>query len=35
VKTSGINQWVSVRGKDRRNPVSQHIQVGPGYIPLP
>ena len=35
VKISGIDQWVSVCGKDRRNPVPQHIHVGPGYISIP
>jgi heme-degrading monooxygenase HmoA len=30
-----IEQWVSVRGADRRNPVLLHIHRGPGYISHP
>jgi hypothetical protein len=35
VKIGGIDQWVSVRGKDRRNPVVLQIHGGPGYISIP
>ena len=35
VKIGGIDQWVSVRGKDRRNPVLLHIHGGPGYVSIP
>jgi hypothetical protein len=29
VKIGGIDQWVSIRGTDRRNPVLLHIHGGP------
>ncbi|HZZ68298.1 MAG TPA: alpha/beta hydrolase [Phenylobacterium sp.] len=35
VRIGGIEQWVSVRGADRRNPVLLHIHGGPGYISIP
>lgn len=35
VRIGGIDQWVSVRGKDRRNPVLLHIHGGPGYVSIP
>jgi proline iminopeptidase len=35
VRIGGIDQWVSVRGTDRRNPVLIHIHGGPGYISIP
>src|SRR5258705_743680 len=35
VRIGGIDQWVSVRGTDRRNPVLLHIHGGPGYISIP
>src|ERR1700727_1857680 len=35
VKIGGIDQWVSVRGNDRGNPVLLHIHGGPGYISIP
>jgi proline iminopeptidase len=30
VRIGGIEQWVSVRGADRNNPVLLHIHGGPG-----
>ena len=35
VRIGGIEQWVSVRGADRRNPVLLHVHGGPGYISIP
>src|SRR6266853_445316 len=35
VRIGGIDQWVSIRGTDRRNPVLLHIHGGPGYISIP
>lgn len=35
VKIGDIEQWVSVRGADRRNPVLLHIHGGPGYVSIP
>jgi hypothetical protein len=35
VHIGGIDQWVSIRGADRRNPVLLHIHGGPGYVSLP
>lgn len=35
VRIGGIDQWVSVRGADRGNPVLLHIHGGPGYISMP
>jgi proline iminopeptidase len=35
VHIGGIDQWVSIRGTDRRNPVLLHIHGGPGYISIP
>jgi proline iminopeptidase len=35
VRIGGIDQWVSVRGNDRSNPVLLHIHGGPGYISIP
>ena len=32
---SGIDQWVSIRGTDRRNPVLLYIHGGPGYVSIP
>jgi pimeloyl-ACP methyl ester carboxylesterase len=34
VRLGGIDQWASIRGADRRNPVL-HIHGGPGYISIP
>ena len=35
VRIGGIEQWVSIRGADRRNPVLLHIHGGPGYVSIP
>jgi len=35
VRIGGINQWVSIRGTDRRNPVVLYIHGGPGYVSIP
>jgi len=35
LRIGGIEQWVSVRGTDRRNPVLLYIHGGPGYVSLP
>ena len=35
LRIGGIDQWVSVRGADRKNPVLLHIHGGPGYISIP
>lgn len=35
VRIGGIDQWVSVRGDDRRNPVLLYIHGGPGYVSIP
>ncbi|MCU1262789.1 MAG: alpha/beta fold family hydrolase [Bryobacterales bacterium] len=35
VKIGGIDQWVSIRGTDKRNPVLLLIHGGPGYISMP
>lgn len=35
VRIGGIDQWVSVRGADRRNPVLLYIHGGPGYVSIP
>ncbi|WP_030201021.1 alpha/beta fold hydrolase [Streptomyces sp. NRRL S-87] len=35
VRIGGIDQWVSVRGEDRRNPVLLEIHGGPGASNLP
>jgi len=35
VRIGGIDQWVSIRGTDRRNPVLLLIHGGPGYISMP
>jgi proline iminopeptidase len=35
VRIGGIDQWVSIRGVDRRNPVLLHIHGGPGYVSIP
>lgn len=35
VRIGGIDQWVSIRGMDRRNPVLLMIHGGPGYVSMP
>jgi pimeloyl-ACP methyl ester carboxylesterase len=35
VHIGGIDQWVSVRGTDRTNPVLLYIHGGPGYVSIP
>lgn len=35
VRIGGIDQWVSMRGTDRRNPVLLYIHGGPGYVSIP
>jgi pimeloyl-ACP methyl ester carboxylesterase len=35
VRIGGIEQWVSVRGADKRNPVLLFLHGGPGYVSIP
>jgi proline iminopeptidase len=35
VRIGGIDQWVSIRGADRRNPILLYIHGGPGYVSIP
>jgi proline iminopeptidase len=35
VRIGGIDQWVSIRGRDKRNPVLLFIHGGPGYVSIP
>ncbi|HEY3785815.1 MAG TPA: alpha/beta hydrolase [Steroidobacteraceae bacterium] len=35
IRIGGIDQWVSARGTDRRNPVMLYIHGGPGYVSIP
>ncbi len=35
VRIGGIEQWISIRGVDRRNPVLVVIHGGPGYVDMP
>ena len=35
VRIGGIDQWVSIRGTDKRNPVLLLIHGGPGYVSMP
>jgi pimeloyl-ACP methyl ester carboxylesterase len=35
IRIGGIDQWVSIRGVDRRNPVLIVLHGGPGYVDMP
>jgi len=35
VQIGGVDQWVSIRGVDRRNPILLYIHGGPGYVSMP
>jgi proline iminopeptidase len=35
VRIGGIDQWVSIRGADRGNPVLLYMHGGPGYVSMP
>jgi proline iminopeptidase len=35
VRIGGIDQWVSIRGTDRKNPVLLYLHGGPGYVSIP
>src|SRR5215831_4069000 len=35
IRIGGIDQWVSIRGTDRKNPVLLYIHGGPGYVSIP
>src|SRR5262244_1824885 len=35
VRIGGIDQWVSIRGRDKHNPVLLYIHGGPGYVSIP
>ena len=35
VRLGGIDQWISIRGADRRNPILLMIHGGPGYASMP
>ena len=35
ISIGGIEQWVSIRGADKRNPVLLLIHGGPGYVSMP
>lgn len=35
VRIGGIDQWISVRGRDRRNPILLYLHGGPGFAMMP
>lgn len=35
VRIGGIDQWVSIRGNDRRNPILLMLHGGPGWVAMP
>ncbi len=35
VRIGGIDQWVTIRGRDRRNPVLLMLHGGPGFVSMP
>lgn len=35
VRIGGIDQWISIRGRDNRNPLLLVINGGPGYVLMP
>jgi pimeloyl-ACP methyl ester carboxylesterase len=35
VRIGGVDQWVSIRGNNRRNPVLLYVHGGPGYVSIP
>jgi pimeloyl-ACP methyl ester carboxylesterase len=35
VRIGGIDQWLNIRGQDRRNPVLLMIHGGPGFVAMP
>lgn len=35
VRIGGIDQWVSIRGNDRRNPLLLMLHGGPGWVAMP
>jgi proline iminopeptidase len=35
VRIGGIDQWISVRGFDRRNPILLYLHDGPGFPAMP
>jgi pimeloyl-ACP methyl ester carboxylesterase len=35
VRIGGIDQWLNIRGQDRRNPVLLMIHGGPGFVSMP
>ncbi|HMH69378.1 MAG TPA: alpha/beta hydrolase, partial [Pinirhizobacter sp.] len=35
VRIGGIDQWVSIRGNDKRNPILLMVHGGPGWVSMP